>query len=369
MVDDRSAPKAGAGGKRLTIADIAARAGLSKVSVSYALNGRPGVSATTRGRVLAIAREMGWSPNSAARALSASRSGIIGLVLGRSPRLLGVEPFYMELIGGVESVLTESSAALLLKVVPDPGDEARIYREWWNSRRVDGVIVTDVRTGDDRLAALADIGMPAVVIGSSPTFATDFATSTLWTDDVRPMEAVVRYLAGLGHRRLARVSGPPTLAHCAERTDVFRRTAAGLGLEPTLVIEADFTGEKGAQATREALLARERPTAIIFDNDVMAVAAVGVAGEMGISVPRDLSLIAWNDSALCTLTHPPLSAMSRDIPAIGADAARLLLDGMTGAAPVARETPPYILTPRGTTAPAPTEPPPSGGVRRWDSDG
>jgi DNA-binding LacI/PurR family transcriptional regulator len=342
-----------AGRRRPTLADIAQRAGVSKGAASFALNGRTGVSEDTRRRVLDIAEQLGWKPNNAARTLSANRSDAIGLVLARPARLLSLEPFYMELIAGIETVLAERDLALLLKVVPDPGDEAEIatYRAWSAGRRVDGVIITDVRVDDPRLPVLAGLGLPAVVLGSTADVARD-AGSAVWTDDGSMMTTALRYLAGLGHRRLARVSGPPALAHCVTRTTAFLRLAADLGLPEPQVVVADFSGEDGARATRQLLLGPEPPTAIIYENDVMAVAAVGAAHGVGVRVPTDLSILALDDSALCSLTHPAVSAMHRHIGATGSLVARVLLAAIDGAQPSSNLAPPADLVPRGSTEPA-----------------
>ena len=135
--------------KRATIADIAQRAGLSKGAVSYALNGLPGVSEATRQRVLKLAAEMGWRPNSAARALSASRAGALGLVMARPASTLGVEPFFMKLLSGIENTLAARSTALLLQVVPDHDAEVEAYRRWWAERRVDGIFLIDLRVEEE----------------------------------------------------------------------------------------------------------------------------------------------------------------------------------------------------------------------------
>ena len=340
-------------GRRPTLADIAAKAGVSKGAASFALNGRRGVSEDTRRRVLTIAEQLGWIPNNAARALSANRSDAIGLVLARPARMLSVEPFYMELISGIEAVLAEASLALLLKVVPDPDGEAEIatYRKWSTGRRVDGVIITDVRVDDARLPVLAELGLPAVILGSAPAIGETAAATTVWTDDASSMGNVLRYLTGLGHRRLARVSGPRHLAHCAARTLAFRQQTTELGLPTPTVVEGDFSGDDGARLTRRLLLGPEPPTAILYENDVMAVAAVGAAQAVGFRVPRDLSILAWDDSALCSLTHPAVSAMRRDIPAVGRQVARLLLRAIEGAAPTSQVAEPAELMPRGSTAP------------------
>ena len=136
--------------QRPTIADIAQRAGVSKGAVSYALNGQPGVSEATRQRIVAIAREIGFSPSNAARALSGASAKAVGLTLCRPARILSIEPFFMGLISGFEAELAARSYALTLQVVATPEHEVEVYRRWWGERRVDGVFVSDLRDGDVR---------------------------------------------------------------------------------------------------------------------------------------------------------------------------------------------------------------------------
>src|SRR5689334_5762179 len=143
--------EAGKGMRRTTIADIARAAGVSKGAVSYALNGRPGVSDATRRRILKIAAEVGWHPSSAARALSDGRAGVLGLVVDRPARTLGIESFFMQLISGIEATLSASSVGLLLQVTEDQANEMDAYRRWWGQRRVDGVIIVDLRQDDPRI--------------------------------------------------------------------------------------------------------------------------------------------------------------------------------------------------------------------------
>jgi DNA-binding LacI/PurR family transcriptional regulator len=337
------------GGRHPTIADIARLAGVSKGAVSYALNGRPGVSDLTRARVLRIAEDLGWEPNSAARALSGSGADAVGLVLSRSPRMLGVEPFFMEFLAGLESELAPARQALLLQLVPDHETAVATYRRWWLSRRVDGVLVMDLFEQDARVAALERLGLPALAVGGPAGVG---SLDCLWSDDAAAMTAAVRYLAGLGHRRFARVGGPPQMRHTAVRTDAFQRVAAELGSTGAQVVHADLTGEQGAAVTRALLSTSPRPTAIVYDNDVMAVAGIGVAGELGLDVPGELSLLAWDDSPLCRLTHPALSAMTRDVYGFGAQAGRLLLEVIAGQPVGAVSGSLAALTARGSTGPA-----------------
>ncbi len=335
--------------RRVTISDIAKRAGVSKGAVSLALNDRPGVSDETRKRILAIVKELGWSPNRAARALSAARAGACGLVLARPARMLALEPFFIELISGIESELSERSIALTIQLVHDVDQEIAVYRRWWAERRVDGVLMVDLRTDDPRVGELRRLGLPAVVVGGPVR---DDALSAAWHDEAPVVADVVRYLAKLGHTKIARVSGLSEFVHTATRTAAFLDITGELGLIAE-VVETDFAPESGARATRKLLSMPEPPTAIVYDSDLLAVTGLGVAHQMGFSVPEKVSIIAWDDSLMCGIVHPPLTAVTRDIPAYGAAVTKLLLATIEGLAPDDLKTPRGELTPRGSTGPAP----------------
>ncbi|WP_112135700.1 LacI family DNA-binding transcriptional regulator [Glycomyces dulcitolivorans] len=339
--------------RRFTITDIAAAAGVSKGAVSYALNGRPGVSEATRAKILAIAAEMGFVPNRAARSLSVATSQVVGLALKRSARTLGIEPYFMELISGIEATLSAGSYGLTLQVVDTVEEEIEVYRRWWAERRVDGVLLCDVGIADRRLDFVADLGLPAVAVGGPLAGA---RLPAVWHDDAGPCLEILEYLHALGHRRIARVAGFAHLLHTAIRDGAYAEAAAGLGLDSLTTVHSDYTGEQGADLTRGLLAGADRPTAIIFDNDVTAVAGLGVAHELGIDVPDRLSIVAWDDSPLCRLTHPALTTLTRDITAYGSQCAAALL-AVIGAAPDQDRTPsvrcrPARLSPRGSTGPA-----------------
>ncbi|MFJ8165132.1 LacI family DNA-binding transcriptional regulator [Streptomyces sp. NPDC096136] len=373
--------------RRPTIKDIARRAGVSESAVSFALNGKPGVSEGTRARIRRVAEELGWRPNSAARALSGARSGAVGLVLARPAHTLGAESFFLRLVSGIQEVLSAAGTALLFQVVEDVEAECAVYRRWWAERRVDGVLVVDPRTRDPRPPLLSRLGLPAVVIGGgagtppdpwhpedpAPADAREDARApgpaagtgagedaaaglaAVRADDARAMTEVLDHLHGLGHRRIVHIAGLPGLAHTARRVAALRAEARRLGLPPGQVrsVPTDYSDAEGAAATRRVLAEPEPPTALVYDNDVMAVAGSAVAAGLGIPVPGRLSIVAWDDSALCRVTHPPLTALVRDTAGFGRLAAEELLSVLAGAPPRVRESELPRLEPRGSTAPPP----------------
>ncbi|MEV4440664.1 LacI family DNA-binding transcriptional regulator [Streptomyces sp. NPDC049577] len=340
--------------RRPTIKDIARRAGVSESAVSFALNGRPGVSAATRERVRRVADQLGWQPSTAARALSGEGSATVGLVLARPASTLGVESFFLRLVSGIQEALAVRRLGLLFQVVEDLDAECAVHRRWWAEHRVDGVLVVDPREDDPRPALLAGLGLPAVVIGAPGDGREDppgGAVSRLWADDAAAMASVVDHLHTLGHRRIVHVAGLPDLAHTRRRIASLRAEAARRALPEATSVTTDYSDAQGAEATRRVLAAPHPPTAIVYDNDVMAVAGLAVAAERGLAVPRDLSVVAWDDSVLCRTTHPPLTALVRDTAAFGRRAAEqlvALLDG--GPARSVQDVLPR-LEPRGSTAP------------------
>jgi DNA-binding LacI/PurR family transcriptional regulator len=335
--------------KRPTIADVAQRAGVTKAAVSFALNGQPGVSAATRERILAIAAEVGFQPSSAARALSDGKAGAFGLVIDRPPRTLGNEVFFMQLISGIQAELTTDHVTLLFTMAEDQAAEIAMYRTWWAQRKVDGVFVVDLQVRDRRIRVLEELGMPAVVLGNPRGAGT---LPAVWQDDRSAIETVVSHLAGLGHRRIARVGGFTRYWHSKLRTDALASVARVAGVE-AVSVAADYTAEHGAEATRDLLKQDEPPTAILFDNDVMALAGLGAAQRLGVRVPAQLSIIVWDDTALCELVHPAFTALRRDIPAAGAAAARMLRDAAAGGRPGRLQESPPVLIVRDSTVAGP----------------
>jgi DNA-binding LacI/PurR family transcriptional regulator len=336
---------------KTTMADIAKLAGVSTSAVSLALNGRVGVSETTRERIVKIAADLGWFPNVAARALSGAQVSAVGIVLSRPPRSLGVEPFYMSFLSGLETQLSTVGTSLLMHIVSTQDEEIATYRRWAAESRVDGLVLLDLRVNDPRPPVVREIGVPTVVVGD-PRYAGGVPAA--WTADAEAIRTAVHRFAELGHRHLARVSERSDMAHSTIRTQAFIDACAELDLPTPYLVEADASGDSGREQTRALLTQARRPTAIQFDNDVMAVAALGAVREAGLSVPEDISLLAYDDSLLCEITHPPLSALSHDVFAYGKHVAQLLQRTIQspGAQTDELNARPALIE-RGSTGPAP----------------
>ncbi|GAB3552057.1 substrate-binding domain-containing protein [Arthrobacter tumbae] len=265
--------------------------------------------------------------------------------LRRTSEILRAEPFYHEFIAGLEVAMRSSNYSVLLQILPDMDAELRTYERWRIEGHVDAVILVDLLPDDMRLRKVRELGLPAVAI-SDPASA-DKLTS-IWTEDDAAMRDAVNLLQGLGHRCLGHVGGPPEMAHSRIREESLRHSCEELGMQYSSC-SGDYSEEAGYRGTA-ALIGESAPTAIIFDNDLMTLGGLRAAQESGLNIPKDLSLLAWDDSALCELSEPPLSAMSHDVLAIGELAGAAVLEAIAGAPAVEIQAPRVTIIQRGTTA-------------------
>lgn len=337
--------------ERVTISDIARRLDISKASVSYALNGRPGVSAQTRARVLDLAEELGFHPSSAAVALSAARSGTIGIVIARDPEVITAEGFYMRTLFGVEQYLNDADGSLLLRLTGEHGEDMDVYRRWARQGRVDGFILYDEHDDDPRVPLLLSMGMPCVMVTSSPL---DDHIGRLITPELETVTVMLDHLNSLGHKQIAHLSGPTAFIHERVRARMMTTEGKRRGMRMRHA-EGTYSYESGAEEAHRLLTlsARTRPTALVVGNDIMATAALRTAVELGVRVPEELSIIAWDDSVLCHVARPQLTAMDHGLMEKARLATHLLFDLIGGSTEVHRYSPVGTLLVRETTGPAP----------------
>jgi DNA-binding LacI/PurR family transcriptional regulator len=335
--------------RRTTIGDVAARAGVSKSAVSFVFNGRPGVGDAARERILEAARDLGWRPDARARALSRSRAQALGLVVRRDPELLSTDPFFPQFVAGVESGLSEVAYALVLQVVDSGQTERKAYERFAHEARVDGVFLTDLRTTDRRPADLTSLGLPYVLVG--PTTPDGSSTEAIGVDDAAGVRRAVRHLYALGHRRIAHVAGAPNYVHSDVRRRAWMEEMTALGLEAGPIVDADFTGAAGARATHELLDLPNTPTAIVYANDLMAIAGMSAAADRGVRVPADLSVVGFDDIPLAPYIVPPLTTVRQDVFSWGAVCARMLVAIVEGREPETQALPPVDFIVRGSTGP------------------
>jgi DNA-binding LacI/PurR family transcriptional regulator len=338
--------------RRPTIADVAGRVGVSKSLVSFVFNDRPGVAPQTRELILQTAREMGWRPRPAARALSIRRSFALGLVVRRDPSVITGDSFFPAFIAGVESVLADQGQVLVLSMVADAEAEIRAYRTLVDDRRIDGALVIDLRVEDSRLDLLTELGLPAVTLGR-PVGPSPFPAVSL--ADYPGVQQTVQHLLALGHRRIGYVAGDVAMLHGLRRRDSFVASMGAAGLPADLVHETDFSPASAAWATQCLLEQTPRPTAIVYASDPMALAGLGVLQTLGLRAPDDVSVAGFDGTDIARYVYPALTTVVSDPIAWGREAAQTLLRLIREGAADDVELPAARLQIAQSTAPPPGE--------------
>lgn len=331
---------------RPTISDVARAAGVSIAVVSYALNGRPGVSAATRERVLRVADEFGWRPSAAARSI---RTGprAVGLALSRGVGTIAQATSFMDFVTATQDVVASRGLALTLQVVDTSDAAADTYRAWWAERRFDVMIVADVLTHDPRIEALRRMRAPVVILGPRQVA---HGLACVWFDEAESFTRVATYLLELGHRNVAAVTAPAALHRTRVRVDALAAAIGGQG--GTFAHETtNATAEEAAAATRRLLTAPVPPTAIVCDTDQMAVAALDVARRSGLRVPWDVSIVAGNDSAFCRLATPAITTVPMPLAELGTAVGLAVLAVLDGEHDISTLLPVGGLAVRGSTGP------------------
>jgi len=332
---------------RPTIRTVAKLAGVSPAAVSHAMNGRPNISPATAARMRKAAEELDWRPANSGRRLSGSVSSI-GMVIARGPRALEMDPSFVHALTSVSAALRDLEWSLVLSVFEDPEAELDCYRTWWQEKRVDGFILLDPVSDDPRVPIIRDMGCPAVTIGRSPDVS---CVSEVVMEDAGTMRAVLEHLRDHGHRRVGRISSPAHLIHTTRRDKAFEIEHRDVFGVDGAIVDSDRSQESTVAAARRLLAGTPAPTALVVDNEVMASTVVTYAEELGVSIPDGLSVISWEDSWLCEMVRPQITALRAPVEDSAREAVVVLRDLIAGGAPASRSVGPRVLVPRASVQP------------------
>lgn len=295
-------------GSGADIIQVARRAGVSPATVSRVTNGRSTVAEHLAKRVWKAIEELGYTPNPQARALVSGRSRVLGLLISEI-----TNPFFPELMQSFEDVAGAHDFEVMVGSTNYNRERARIFIRRLVQRRVEGVAVMTFRAESHFLDELIAENIPLVTIDVS---ANAPRSLVLEVDYAQGIDEAVQHLALLGHRRIGFASGPMPHLTNVRRKDAFLRSVKKIGLPernaPIFVGEHTFEG--GTQAADHFLRMEQRPSAILCSNDIMAVGVLRVLAERGIRVPRDISVIGFDDIHLAEFVNPPLTTvrMSRE---------------------------------------------------------
>jgi DNA-binding LacI/PurR family transcriptional regulator len=308
----------------VTIKDVAREVGLSVTTVSRALSGHDDVAESTRDRIRDAARRLDYHPNTAARSLQTTQANALGLVI---PSTLhrAYDPFWLEFIGGMAAACAQSGFDLSLSAaadVPDAVPEA--FRRWVRGRRVDGLVICDVRNQDSRIEYLKLHRVPFVAFGRTAG-PNDY--SYIDVDGAAGVLQAVLHLVALGHRRIAYMGLDMSFGFSRFRLEGYREALERSSLPYDLdLVHQDLSDSTALGAALQLCTMQERPTAIFCSADFLALAVLRAARTFGLMVPDDLSLAVFDDNLLIQQAEPPLSAVSQPNRQLGEDAARLAIE-------------------------------------------
>jgi LacI family transcriptional regulator len=325
-----------------TLDQVAASAGVSRMTASRALNNQPGVSTEVRERILRIANELGYVPNRAARDLAAGRPRVIGLLCADMHA-----PFVAEIISGAVRAARSAGYEVLLYSLLEPHEELREGVAPLLARSTQGVISTVVHR-HDHLPQLRAAGVQVVNIENP-----EGGGSTVTADHYNGARSALRHLLELGHRRIGYIGSHDEMISSRERRRAWEdvQREQGLPRDRQLLVKGDNTQATGFLAAQRLLALPSPPTAIFANNDPTALGVLEAARLLGVRVPRDLSVVGFDDVPQAAQSHPPLTTVRQPLEQMGRSAVNTLLALLAGIDPVAPIiTFPTELVVRGSTA-------------------
>jgi LacI family transcriptional regulator len=301
-------------GKRATSFDVAKLAGVSRTTVSLVLNNIPGanIPETTRKRVFDAAKQLNYHPDSSGRKLSSGKSKMIGLVQLQSSEQVLNDAFLLQVLVGVDRIASERGFHVLLKHIRRANSEE--YSQLINENHVDGIIFSGPLQHDPELIELHRNGFPIMLMGQME----DTEIPCVDVNAELGAEMAVNYLIANGHKRIAMITNAKFMYSSAQqRRNGYLRALekAKLPLDQNLIKEGDFTPSSGFQAMEEILNSSNRPSAVFVASDVVAIGAIQMIKNSGLQIPKDISIIGFDDIPIAQYLDPPLSTIH--LPAFG----------------------------------------------------
>jgi LacI family transcriptional regulator len=312
----------------ITIHEVAQRLNLSITTVSRALDGYSDVAEETRQLVIRTAREMGYTPNRAARQLRRKKSDTIGFILPAIAQRIA-KPFFMEFIAGLGDELTIHGYDLLIANATTEQNERDLYQRWIDSRKVDGLILNRVCVHDWRIRFLASQKIPFATLERSSN---DVDYPSIQVDSEEGYLKLANHLAENGFQKLSFIGGPQELVNHVNRLAWIQQAGDRLGLtfDPTHAISADLTSTGGYLAAKDLLAGSHPPNAILCIDDETAFGALHAAHEQGLRIGNQIAIAGFDGTPESLHTEPPLTTLDIPVYDIARDLVLMLMKTLAG---------------------------------------
>ncbi len=310
----------------VTIKDVAKKANVAPSTVSRVIADSPRISTKTKKRVQKVMEELGYHPNLNARSLANQSTKAIGLIMPSSANKTFQNPFFPEVIRGISSFANIKDYSIYMSTGET---EQEIYEgvvKMVQGRRVDGIVLLYSRVDDKVMQYLMDQQFPFVLIGK-PQHSPDQITY-IDNDNIRASREVTEYLLSLGHQRIAFVGGTPNLMVTKDRLKGFKEAFmhAGLPVSEEFIFYVEFLREGGQEAVEQIMSQKDRPTAIVVTDDLMALGVLSTLMEKGYNVPDDVSVASFNNVIFSEIACPPLTSVDVRTFQLGYEAARSIVE-------------------------------------------
>lgn len=310
----------------VTIKDVAALAGVSPSTVSRTCKNNPSISEETKERVRKAMAELGYEPNFQASNLASQNSRTIGIILPASAKEVYENSFYLEAIQGISHYCNGRQYMTTIVTGQDEAEILDAVRSMSRSGKVDGFIVLYSKKEDPVIDYLFNEGLLYILIGK----ATQYTNQTIYIDNDNLLAGreAAEYLYQLGHRRIAYLGSDSSLMFSADRKAGYQLALAShqLPVRPEYCVEVKNVSENNEEAIRGLLMQKERPTAILVSDDILAVSLERVCLENHLAIPEDLSIISFNNSLFARLTSPQLTSIDIGAGQLGSEAASQIIN-------------------------------------------
>lgn len=310
----------------ITIKDVAALAGVSPSTVSRTCKDNPSISRDTKEKVRRAMAQLGYDPSAAGSTASLQSCRTIGIILPPSPREAYENPFYLEAIRGISQFCNDRQYASTILTGRDNEEILSAIQFMMRKDQIDGFIVLYSRQDDEIIDYLYKEGLLYVLIGKAHRFANQ--TIYIDNDNLLAGQEATEYLYALGHRKIAYFGTDSTLLFSADRKAGYQSALLRHGItpNPAYCIEENSPSCADGSALQELLLLEDVPTAMVVSDDILAVALERACGRLGLSIPKDLSIISFNNSLFARLTSPQLTSIDVNSFQLGTEAASQLIN-------------------------------------------